>query len=296
MKNYIFGMFAVFFIVGSAGFLSSSNGDAKEVRQHGTPHNDSIEFPVQKTGVNHKRGHTEELYLTRANLIVFRTPFETVTCSSAQQELLLRDGELPAGRPIYLFLDTPGGDTHCGSLLIDTARGLGRPVHTITLFAASMGFNTAQALGNRYILASGILMAHRARVEGVGGQVPGEFLTAVANILKTTNIMETRNAERLGISLGDYTTLVKDEYWVSGEEAVRQNAADAVVNLHCDSSLNGIHDEVEQSPFGPVKIHWADCPAITGPLGFSFTGTPEQNEKIRSAIANYRQLRTQTVQ
>jgi ATP-dependent protease ClpP protease subunit len=195
------------------------------------------------------------------------------------------DVSLPKGEPIYLVLNTPGGDVEAGNQLIDTANGLSRPVHTITIFAASMGFNTVQALGNRYILPSGTLMAHRVRVGGIGGQVPGEFLTAVTRVIRQTQRMEMRNASRMGISFADYTKLINAEYWVDGEDAVRQGVADAVVNIRCDASLEGTSEETLQTPFGPISLIWSDCPAVTNPIGFKYSG-PSPQDAVKSYLSN----------
>src|SRR5579859_4879597 len=55
-------------------------------------------------------------------------------------------------KPLYLFLNTPGGSIQSGLEMIEALNGLGRPTHTVTLFAASMGFQIAQNLGDRYVL------------------------------------------------------------------------------------------------------------------------------------------------
>lgn len=72
------------------------------------------------------------------------------------------DNKLKPGKPLYIVLNTPGGSIQAGLEMFDVLNALGRPVHTITMFAASMGFQTVQNLGDRYITKSGILMAHRA--------------------------------------------------------------------------------------------------------------------------------------
>lgn len=230
--------------------------------------------------------------LTRSNTIIFRTDVDALSVAKVQKELLQKNKQLGMGEPIYLVLDTPGGDIIAGNQLIDTAKSIGRPVHTITLFAASMGFNFVQRLGKRYILPSGTLMAHRARVSGVGGQIPGEFLTAAATLYRLVLNMERQNAERLGISLDYYTGLVKDEYWVEGEDAVRQGAADSLAYVTCDETLDGSSYETFLTFFGPITIEWANCPAITQPLGFSFEGSKEKRGEVEEKLKNSRTIHT----
>lgn len=236
---------------------------------------------------------TETLLLSKSNVITLRSAVGALSVSKAQTELLDKNGKLPKGQPIYLVLDTPGGSIDAGNQLVDTAKSLGRPVHTVTLFAASMGFSFVQRLDKRYIVPSGTLMAHRATVNGVGGQVPGEFLTAAANILTLVTKMEKANAQRLGISFEEYTDLVLNEYWVDGEDAVKQNAADALASIQCDDSLSGTTKETVMSFFGPVDIEWANCPAITMPVSIGFSGTEEQRQVVDQVFSTRRSFRKQ---
>ena len=233
----------------------------------------------------------KRINLTADNTLVLRTDFNALSMAKLQYKLLELDAKLGRGEPIYLVMDTPGGSIPAGNSFIDLALSLNRPVHTITVFAASMGFNTAQRLGTRYILPSGTLMAHRATVGGVGGQIPGEFLTAAANLLRLVTKMEEANAKRLRISLDQYTQLVKDEYWVDGEDAVRQGAADELASISCDDSLKGVERETVQTMFGPVNLVWSKCPAVTMPLDFEFQGLPEQEMAIRNSLADVKQFR-----
>lgn len=233
----------------------------------------------------------ENITLSESNTVVFRSVVDPLSVAKAQQELLKKDKNLGRGKPIYLVLDTPGGDISAGNMLIDTALGLSRPVHTITNFAASMGFNFVQRLGNRYITPSGTLMAHRARVSGLEGQLPGELLTTVGFIYSMVTKMEKQNAARLGISFEAYTALVKDEYWVTGEDAVAQNAADSIVNLKCDDSLQGTTKETFNTFFGPVTVTFSQCPAIQAPLDLQFGGDKRNEAEVKRYLRDYNLLR-----
>ena len=103
------------------------------------------------------------------------------------------DASLKSGYPIYLFLNTPGGSIQAGLELIEGLNGINRPIHTVTLFAASMGWQLVQHLGTRYVLKYGVLMSHKAR-----GQFSGEFGGGASQMdaryglwLKRVHIMET---------------------------------------------------------------------------------------------------------
>jgi ATP-dependent protease ClpP protease subunit len=272
-KYYLLGALA---LAGGAYFIAPSGGSSGAEASSSVPGKPSpttfnaSESAKSSPSSGSRSKKAENILLSKSNTIVFRAVVSPLSVADAQQKLLDMNRSLSKGQPIYLVLDTPGGDIASGNQLIDTALGLGRPVHTISTFAASMGFNIAQRLSKRYVTPSGTLMAHRATVSNVGGQIPGEFLTAVGLIYRTITKMEMQNAARLGISFQDYTALVKDEYWVSGEDAVDQNAADAVANIQCDETLQGTNSKSFDTLFGKATVKFSNCPAISMPVSVEF--------------------------
>jgi ATP-dependent protease ClpP protease subunit len=84
---------------------------------------------------------------------------------AAMKEIAVLHANLPSGEPIYLSLFTPGGSILAGNLLINFLQSLDREIHTISVFAASMGFVIAQSLDNRYAVPGAIMMAHPGATE-----------------------------------------------------------------------------------------------------------------------------------
>lgn len=299
MSKLVKGFILAGVLAAGAGYLATTTNTSTEATAAEADYQKPVASTFQASGPqlpSSSRPLTvKRIELNDENTLVLRTDFNALSIAKLQHKLLELDSKLGKGKPIYLVMDTPGGSIPAGNAFIDLALSLDRPVHTISVFAASMGFNTAQRLGTRYILPSGTLMAHRATVAGMGGQVPGEFLTAVSNILRLVTKMEELNAKRLRISLDQYTALVKDEYWVDGEDAVRQGAADELASISCDDSLKGTETEQVMTMFGPVDLIWSKCPAVTMPLGFEFKGLPEQEATVRNALSDYRQFRKSLV-
>jgi ATP-dependent protease ClpP protease subunit len=279
-------------LYGTSNF-GGNNGTATAAANEATgkPQKNAINLVAPSLPESGKDLSVTSINLSERNTVVYRSDVSAISAARLQNEVLKKSRNLPKGAPLYLVLDTPGGDIMAGNQFIDLAKSLGRPVHTITIFAASMGFNIAQRLDTRYILPSGTLMAHRAYVAGVEGQIPGEFLTAAATLYRLVTKMEKQNAQRLGISPEEYTALVKDEYWVDGEDAVRQGAADRLVSLQCDSSLDGSYYETVMTFFGPVTLEWAKCPAVTAPLGFKFDGPEDSRREISDSLQNFQRFR-----
>lgn len=184
-------------------------------------------------------------------------------------------------KPLYLFLNTPGGSVQSGLELIEAMKGLSRPVNTVTMFAASMGFQIAQGLNERLILKSGTLMSHRAR-----GQFSGEFGGQAPSQIDSRygfwkDRMDELDAETVSRSNGkqtleSYQQQYASEMWLTGTKSVAQGYADRVVSLRCDESLAG-STEQEFMFMGVVRITYSldNCPINTSPtnvkVGFSTT-------------------------
>lgn len=167
---------------------------------------------------------------------------------------------------LYIVMYTPGGSVSAGSLLIDSVNALGKNIHTITIFSASMGYHTVQGLGKRYILPSGTLMSHRAFVSGLRGQFPGELNTRVDMLMSSTTLLDEVAAKRVGLPLNDYKSLIHDELWLTGQNAVDAGHADEVVSAKCDESLKGTYIELVNTFFGPLSVEFSKCPIIVGPI------------------------------
>lgn len=219
--------------------------------------------------------------LTDKNTISFNEQFNAMTVAEKQSELF----NLAASsqeKDLYLVMYTPGGSVSAGALFIDTARALGKNIHTITIFSASMGYHTVQGLGKRYILPSGVLMSHRAYVSGLAGQFPGELNQRVSMLMKSTEDLDKIAAARVGLSLKEYKATIHDELWLTGADAVARGHADEVIQATCDASLNGTYSKVFNTFFGPVNVEFAKCPLIVGPI--SINGSNEAVLEVKKNI------------
>ena len=204
-------------------------------------------------------------------------------------KLIALSQTLPANQPIYLYLNTPGGEITAGQSLITTIQGIKNPVHVVAEFAASMGYLTEQGTtGKRYVTPDGVLMAHRAFI-GVQGQSPGEIGTRLAFFEQVVGDLASMAANRTGITTEAYQAKVVKEYWVYGAKAVKENQADAVVTLTCAADLNGTSGETLYTMFGPIDIEWADCPLISGPVSISF-GKSDINGLSPIEYLNFQQV------
>jgi ATP-dependent Clp protease protease subunit len=230
----------------------------------------------------------EEIVLTKNNSVMFNQQVSNEYASKKTLEVIKK---AKAGIPLYLVLDTPGGSVTAGLAFIDAVKSLKVPVHTITIFAASMGYQFVQELGTRYIMPSGTLMSHRGAVGGLSGQVPGELNSRLNHIQAILSGMSARAAARIGMDKKAYDDAIINELWVSGEDAVNAKHADKLANVQCDKAL--IEETYEQqltTIFGKVNIVFSKCPLISAPIDFHFGKEvkPEDILRVKRIIESNR--------
>lgn len=232
----------------------------------------AVLFPALVSADSPKK---ETIVLTSSNTIVL----SDVVTSQSVGEIVEKVSSMNSGitnkltnRPIYLFLNTPGGEVDSGLQLIEVLKAQGRPVHVITSFAASMGFQISQNLGRRYILQSGVLMSHRAAgsVEGqFGGSEPSQMQSRYKLWLDRVTQLDLQTVKRTNgkQTLESYQKAYADELWLTGPQAVEQGYADEIVNVTCDSSLDGVTTKSFQIPGGPtIDYDILNCPVVNGPM------------------------------
>lgn len=208
----------------------------------------------------------QNILLTNRNTVFLDLAFDNETTN----EVVTRVQSLNANFPIYLVLISPGGEVVAGLDMIDNLRGISKNVHTITIFAASMGFATVQSLGKRYITKHGVLMSHRAS-GGMKGQFPnGELESRLMfwNKRITDLDQETVNRTNGILTLEQYQKMIANELWCEGKNCVDLGLADAIVNVKCAPSLLGkTIKNVSISFLGQtlnLVIERSDCPLIQG--------------------------------
>ena len=185
----------------------------------------------------------ETVTLNSSNTLQMNTYYNQISVGEVMQSAIELHQNLPAGEPFYLVINSGGGYISAGLEMIQFLNGLGREVHTITMYAASMGFETVQGLyGKRLILNTGSLMSHRAS-GGFYGEFPnGNLDTRYKFWLSRLLAKDLRVVERNTKlkSLKQYRALIANEYWCEGQACVSDGFADQVVSAKCDESLSKI--------------------------------------------------------
>lgn len=228
-----------------------------------------------------KQTKKDTIVLSSDNVLILNSAVD----SSSTAPIILKSRELnepsvfesfnnKSKKPIYLFLNTPGGDIQSGLELIEGLKGSERPIHTVTLFAASMGFQISQNLGDRYILNKGVLMSHRASggIQGsFGGKKPSQMDSRYNMWLNRLQEMDQTTVERTKgkQTLESYQNAYADELWLSGSQAVEGGYADKVVTMKCDKSLTGTTSHSADFMGIHISYELDNCPINTAPMNVS---------------------------
>jgi ATP-dependent protease ClpP protease subunit len=218
-----------------------------------------------------------------ANTVVFRGEVSLSSVAKAERSISDLSRNLSKSDIIYLVLDTPGGDVDAGADFIDFLAAIPQQVKTVTMFAASMGFQIAENnKGERMITRNGTLMSHRAKLGGLGGQLDGEFETRYRMIKRTIDMLETVDSARMGITLPEYKAKIKDELWVHGFDSKEEKVADKVIVLRCGDSMKGEDVIPVETMFGTFKVVFDKCPLYKDPIRIEQPGGEGGDQKLRA--------------
>lgn len=148
---------------------------------------------------------------------------------------LIALNEKSTDKPLYLYIDSPGGVVEYADAIVFLAKNSRRIIHTISLKAASAAFNIVQMLHTRYIVYYSQLLTHPIYYPNLRS-LPDtiEMLTqSVKEDFKTYREI----AIRLGLPLEDYVKLMEKDMWVRGENNLTINTADEIVEIECSKQL-----------------------------------------------------------
>lgn len=235
------------------------------------------------------RIETDRLMLTKDNTLTLRGPIDDESASTLIAEAFKLDSKYKSD-PIYLVLRTPGGSIDAGINIVNALRGLHRPVHTITLFAASMGFQTVQQLGTRYLTDTATLMSHRAfgGMQGeIGGSQPSSLVNRIRMVADIMDKFDTDTVARTSgrQTLDSYQKSYIAELWLIGKNAIVQGYADKLSVISCSDTGREVKT-MNAGIFGKVEVSVSKCPLDGSIQLASGKYTDKEVEQIKNAISD----------
>jgi ATP-dependent Clp protease protease subunit len=171
--------------------------------------------------------------LTPSNTIAINGVVTSESALSWQRKLRENEGDT-----VYLYINSPGGSVLAGNAFISEIQyqaHQGKNIVCVMEFAASMAFAIMQACPHRAAVPHATGMQHQMSLI-LGGQ-----LESVTNRLdfsrSLSNSLNRMQAERLGLSLGDFQEKVQHDWWVFGEQLAVENIVDSIVSVGCSNTF-----------------------------------------------------------
>lgn len=234
----------------------------------------------------------KEIILTDQNTLSLNGPVneESMTGLSVKLQEL---NKIESKEPIYLVINSPGGSVYDGFDFIRFAQTSKRPIHTVTMFAASMGFQIVQSLGDRYVTKYSTLMSHKVSGGFSGVEMPGQldsrYAHLLSHILEQDQLVVSRTNGRQ--TLESYANLIQNEYWANSPKAIADGFADEEVSVSCDKSLEGIHTRNITVAIFSLSVQFSNCPLIPSPVSFSIISgkraIEENNINVTAELRKY---------
>lgn len=213
----------------------------------------------------------EPVILNSANTVTIRGEISASSVTVAQLQLAKLAVKRGAKNyPLYLVLDSPGGSIEAGFMFIEFTKMI-RNLHTISIFSASMASAIVESLpGRRLVTENGTLMFHQAYAGAEGTVEVGSLESRVYYIKRRVQALERANSNRMKMDIAKYKDLVSREMWLDADDSVKNNAADAKVDIICTPELVASTTQVGYaSIFGQVVFQFSNCPLFRVPLSGS---------------------------
>lgn len=199
----------------------------------------SEEEPAKDEGKSRRiKERIAEQFLHSRQVFVWGAIFDK-SCEEIVEKLLYLENEDP-GKPIYMFINSPGGVITAGMAVFDVMNMITSPVYTIVMgMAASMGaiLFAAGKKGHRYAFPHAKVMIHQPLISG---QIiaPAIDIKIHANeIRKTREELNRILAEATGHPVSKIETDTDRDYYLTGEEAVNYGIADKLLNKLSDIGI-----------------------------------------------------------
>lgn len=134
-------------------------------------------------------------------------------------------------KPIYLYINSPGGSVTAGMAIYDTMQHIKSEVFTICVgLAASMGafLLAAGNKGKRSALPNARIMIHQP-LGGTGRQQASDIEIEAREILKLRDSLNSILAERCGQPIEKIEKDTDRDYFMSAQEAKEYGLIDSVI-------------------------------------------------------------------
>lgn len=189
--------------------------------------------PVVVEQTNHgERSYDIYSRLLKERIIMLDGEVNDMSASLIKAQLLFLEAE-DSEKPIWLYINSPGGSVSAGLGIYDTMNYIRPEVGTIcTGLAASMGafLLCSGAKGKRICLPNSEVMIHQP-LGGAQGQAT-EILIAAKHIERTRDRLNRIIADNCGKTIEEVAAATERDNWLTAEEAKAFGLIDEIKISH----------------------------------------------------------------
>lgn len=163
-----------------------------------------------------------ERELFEARVILISAPVDAKLAHAVNSKLLALERHNDRD-PIYMMINSPGGEVHSGFSIFDTARFVRPPVVTIvTGLAASMGsiITLCAKPEHRFAFPNSKILIHQPSIGGIGGSVSDIEIHA-KDLIETKNRIIDLYVKECGREPSEVQKALDRDNWMSPEAAVK---------------------------------------------------------------------------
>lgn len=147
------------------------------------------------------------------------------------------------GKPIFFFINSPGGSVDSGFAIWDTVKMLKSPVITVVSgLAASMGslLSLCAAKGKRFATPNSRIMIHQPLIGGVIRGQATDLEIQAKEMLKTRQQIVSIYSDSTGKSYDEIDQAIDRDNWMSAQEALEFGLLDKVISSSKDLDQEGL--------------------------------------------------------
>jgi ATP-dependent Clp protease, protease subunit len=186
--------------------------------------------PYRLPGSTYERWIDIYTRLNQERIIFLGQEITDSLANSTIAALLYLDSD-DQNKPIYLYINSPGGSVTAGMAIYDTMQHIKSEVVTICVgLAASMGafLLTAGSKGKRLALPHARIMIHQP-LGGTGRRQATDIEIEAKEILRIRHELNGLMAERTGQSIEKIQKDTDRDYFMSAQEAKEYGLIDSVI-------------------------------------------------------------------
>lgn len=193
---------------------------------------ESSEKPEKMTGT-----HVEK-ELFEARVILISTPVDSKLAHAVCSKLLALERHNDKD-PIYLYINSPGGEIHSGFAIFDCARFVKPTIVTVvTGLAASMGsiITLCAKPQHRFAFPNAKILVHQPSISGMGGSVSDIEIHA-KDLLETKERIVQLYIRECGKNNDEVKKALDRDSWMTAEQAVKWGHISKIVEKREDLKI-----------------------------------------------------------